>query len=269
VLKEFILKIKNEKMAQIKAGKVGNDLLFTLLSEGDDVYGVLGDELGERTLIEDVITIYAAAVSTTQITVNNICKYIHMDRYLPVKEKLLAEIDSLLAFEAWDAEGNAINRNSFLEAASYENIQENFEYTMMCFRESMRIEPPVGFSTSHTVTKDVVLAKGTPKELKINAGEMLHIFTKKLHHDVNQWGENHNEFIPERFDSNSQHFKAPSGKPRHPYSYAPFLGGHRICLGKTFAENVAKKLIAMTLKFYALELADPKLKLETFEYELF
>jgi len=47
---------------------------------------------------------------------------------------------------------------------------------MMCFRESLRLELPVSFSTSHTVTKDVILARGTPKELKINAGEMIHIF---------------------------------------------------------------------------------------------
>jgi len=54
----------------------------------------------------------------------------------------------------------------------------------------------------------------------------------------------------------SDHFKTPNGTPRHPYSYAPFLGGHRICLGKTFAETVAKKLITMILKLYAFEHAD-------------
>jgi len=57
-----------------------------------------------------------------------------------------------------------------VEAVRYENIQENFDYTMMCFRESMRIEPPVSFTSSLMVSKDVVLAKGTPKELKVNAG---------------------------------------------------------------------------------------------------
>jgi len=40
----------------------------------------------------------------------------------------------------------------------------------------------------------------------------------------------------------------------------PFLGGHRICLGKTFAESVAKKMIAMLLKFYELEYDDPSMK---------
>jgi len=32
----------------------------------------------------------------------------------------------------------------------------------------------------------------------------------------------------------------PNGNKRHPYSYAPFLGGTRICVGKTFAELASK-----------------------------
>lgn len=94
----------------------------------------------------------------------------HMDRYQPVKEKLIAEIDELLGFEPWDAEGNYINEDKLLEACSYEKVQDSFEYTMMCFKESMRIEAPVSFSTAHSVSKDVILAKGTSKELKITEG---------------------------------------------------------------------------------------------------
>ena len=90
-----------------------------------------------------------------------------------------------------------------------------------------------------------------------------------LHHDEKHWGTNHNQFIPERFDSNSKYFKAPDGKARHPYAYAPFLGGHRICLGKTFAENVAKKMISMLLKFYTLEHADPEMKHTAIRYNIY
>ena len=62
-----------------------------------------------------------------------------------------------MAFDAWDTEGKYINEDQLREACSYENIQESFEYTMMCFKESMRMEPPVPFSSSHTFTRDVVL----------------------------------------------------------------------------------------------------------------
>ena len=88
-------------MELIKAGKVGKDMLSTLLSEGGDIYAAQGDR-ADQTLIDDVTMIYIAAVSTTNITVNNLFKYIHMDYYQPVKSKLLAEIDSLMTFETWD-----------------------------------------------------------------------------------------------------------------------------------------------------------------------
>jgi cytochrome P450 len=35
-------------------------------------------------------------------------------------------------------------------------------------------------------------------------------------------------------------FLTPEGKKRNPYSFSPFLGGKRICIGKTFVETVSK-----------------------------
>ena len=102
-------------------------------------------------------------------------KYLHMDQYIHVKEKLLREVDEHLTFDPWDSNGNYINYDLLLEACSYEKIQEGFDYTMMCFKESLRIEPPVSFTSSLTVTKDVVLARGTAKELKVAAGDEMHI----------------------------------------------------------------------------------------------
>lgn len=263
---EFFKQVRAEKLEQIKQGNVGTDLFSILLTEGGEVYG---ENSSDEELFDDIKLIYFAATNTTQISVNNLLKYIHMDQYKDVKENLLAEIDELIPFNIWDSKHNLINQDKLLEACDYEKVYESFDYTMMCFKESMRLEAPIGFSTAHTVTQDVVLAKGTKKELKVNAGQEIHIMMSSLHHDPAQWGARHNEFIPERFDPDSEHFKAPNGKSRHPYAYAPFFGGHRVCLGKTFAEVVAKKLITTILKFYTLEHANESMKTETHEYEIF
>lgn len=68
---------------------------------------------------------------------------------------------------------------------------------------------------------------------------MLFIDHLNLHHNRKQWIEPH-KFIPERFDPKSKYYLTPSGDKRLPYSFAPFLGGNRICVGKTFAETIAK-----------------------------
>jgi cytochrome P450 len=50
--------------------------------------------------------------------------------------------------------------------------------------------------------------------------------------------------------------KTPKGEKRHPMSYGPFLGGKRICLGKTFAELFVKVICAIILYKYDIEFVD-------------
>lgn len=61
----------------------------------------------------------------------------------------------------------------------------------------------------------------------------------QLHHNPDEWVE-HEKFIPERFDPSSKYFLNSKGTKRNPLSYAPFFGGRRVCLGKTFAEVLSK-----------------------------
>mmetsp|Transcript_9700 Transcript_9700/g.13254 ORF Transcript_9700/g.13254 Transcript_9700/m.13254 type:complete len:104 (-) Transcript_9700:78-389(-) len=53
-------------------------------------------------------------------------------------------------------------------------------------------------------------------------------------------------FKPERFDPSSEWYLKPDGKKRSPFAFSPFLGGVRVCLGKTFAEVTLR----MTLPLY-------------------
>jgi cytochrome P450 len=64
------------------------------------------------------------------------------------------------------------------------------------------------------------------------------------------------KFIPERFDPKSPFFLTPAGKARNPYSFSPFLGGHRICIGKTFVENVSKLVVPSLLYHFDFDLLD-------------
>ena len=80
----------------------------------------------------------------------------------------------------------------------------------------------------------------------------------------NEWIEPH-KFIPERFDENSDYFLTPDGHKRNPYSFAPFLGGSRICIGKTFVETVSKLSIPTLLTKFKFELEDG-INPETYDY---
>lgn len=77
----------------------------------------------------------------------------------------------------------------------------------------------------------------------------------RIHMNPDQWREPE-RYIPERFNPESPWYLIPGSqtKKRHPMSFGPFLGGKRVCLGKTFAENVVKSILPLILSQVAFEI---------------
>ena len=78
------------------------------------------------------------------------------------------------------------------------------------------------------------------------------IMMHSLCNDTKEWIDPE-RFIPERFDASSRYFLTPGGKKRNPYSFSPFLGGSRICIGKTFIEVVSKLTLPTLLSHFEFE----------------
>jgi len=112
---------------------------------------------------------------------------------------------------------------------TYDGLKELDVY-QNCFNEALRIQPPVYYSSTVRMTEDVV-AGG----LHIRRGDQMWIAMSHLCNNPQEW-QQPSQFIPERFDNSNPISLTPSGKKRNPYSFSPFLGGVRICLGKTFVE---------------------------------
>ena len=63
-----------------------------------------------------------------------------------------------------------------------------------------------------------------------------------------------------RFDTKNKNNKwslTSNGKPRNPLAFTPFMGGKRVCLGKTFAEVTVRFTVPMILYFLDFEFVDP------------
>ena len=80
-----------------------------------------------------------------------------------------------------------------------------------------------------------------------------------MQNDPEQW-KDPDLFIPERFDFSSDWSKTKDGKKRSPHAYSPFMGGTRVCLGKTFAEIMLKFTIPLYYHFFDIELVKPEHK---------
>jgi cytochrome P450 len=100
----------------------------------------------------------------------------------------------------------------------FENTGDMTFYSQ-CFNESLRMQPPVFYSSANRVSKECKCGG-----LNIHPDSMFSIDMSRLGNNPLEWIEPH-KFIPERFNPKSPYFLTPAGKNRNPFSFSPFLGG--------------------------------------------
>ena len=79
-----------------------------------------------------------------------------------------------------------------------------------------------------------------------------------IHHDPVQWPEP-KRYEPKRFDTKLKDNRwtlTADGKPRSPLAFTPFMGGKRVCLGKTFAEVTVRFTIPLLFHSFDFEFVD-------------
>ena len=117
-------------------------------------------------------------------------------------------------------------------------------------REAMRIAPPV---SSRTVTplQDTTLAGG---KYEVKAGTNVVVLTYTQHRDPKVWGEDVEEFRPERMLDGK--FEALP-----PNAWQPFGFGVRSCIGRPFAWQEVLLVMASIIQKFDLHMADPSYSL--------
>ena len=127
---------------------------------------------------------------------------------------------------------------------------DELEYYGNCFKESLRMQPPVKVSSTICMSETVKAGK-----LLIRKGDPIVVNISRMQNHPSLWQEP-KKFIPERFDSNSKWYNTPSGGKRNPFAFSPFLGGQRICVGKTFIEKISKLTVPTLLSNFRFSFTD-------------
>ena len=110
-------------------------------------------------------------------------------------------------------------------------------------KESLRLYLPIHMG-NRRVVKDMHFTDG-----KVPAGERLFYSIYLTHRDRSIW-ENADDFCPERFEH---------GRKTPPFSYVPFGGGPRACIGGAFGQAEARIVMARLLKTYKFEFTNHKI----------
>ncbi|XP_013619998.1 PREDICTED: cytochrome P450 714A2-like [Brassica oleracea var. oleracea] len=119
----------------------------------------------------------------------------------------------------------------------------NLKTVTMVIQETMRLYPPTPIVGREAFT-DIRLGN-----LVVPKGVCIWNLIPALHRDPEIWGEDANEFKPERFSEGI--FRAC----KYPQSYMPFGFGPRICLGKNLAMMEAKVLVSLIVSKFSFTLS--------------
>jgi cytochrome P450 len=202
---------------------VAGDLLSKLIqAQGED-----GSTMTDKQLRDEIITILIAGHETTSNALT--WTYYLLSQNPKVEQKVFEELDSVLG-------GN----KKEITPASVADLSK-LEYLERVFREAMRLYPPV-WSMGRFVENEYSLGGYT-----IPKGSSL-IFSQYVMHHNARYYDNPETFDPDRW---TEDFKMHL--PR--FSYFPFGGGIRGCVGEPFAWQEGILLIATISSYWSMRLA--------------
>ena len=211
--------------------RVLDDFIYKLISErraeGHDVGDVLsmllaaqdeGNTMTDKQVHDQVLTFVAAGHETAQNTLS--WTFYLLSQHPEVRDKLLAELHTVLAGRA----------------PTVEDLP-NLPYLEWVINESWRVFPPAWIQGRQAIAHFNLDGYHFP------AGTIVMLSQWVLHHEPELWGDP-DSFRPERWDP-ARNEKVPA------WSYFPFGGGPRICIGMPFAQMETKLLLATILQHYS------------------
>lgn len=132
------------------------------------------------------------------------------------------------------------------EPPTPEQVQQ-LDYTDLVIKEALRLYPPIHVGQRRAGEDVALQGYHVPEDSRI----MYSIYLS--HRDKRYW-DDAEQFCPARFDHHS-------GQKQPPFTYVPFGGGPRNCIGAAFAQVESKVVLARLMQTFEFELLNgPEIK---------
>ena len=222
---------KAENAGHKAANPLQNNLINALL-----------DHIDDHRVVADAAMNYLSAGRDTTAQSLTWTFYMIM-RHPKVEEKLLGELRANIP--------HPLGRIIMV----FDDIQSGMlPYTMAVFNEALRLYPPVPVELKEC-TADTTFPDGT----WLPCGSVVMWVPWAMNRSKLIWGDDADEFRPERWFEASQDGGKPSLLNKTAFEFPVFNGGPRACLGKKMAEVLAVYALASLVRnFEFTEILDQK-----------
>ncbi len=197
------------------------DVLSLLLAATD----ADGQPLGEDEIRDELVTFLLAGHETTANALT--WAWFLLSQFTSVRAQLAQELETVL-------EGRLPTTADV----------PRLRYTKMIWEETLRLYPPAWLLHTRISRSEDLLPSG----VQLPSGARVFVSPWSMHRHP-QWFPDPNRFDPERFAPESQ-------AQRQAFSYLPFGGGGRRCLGESFAELEGILIMATIASRVRLRLVD-------------
>jgi len=177
------------------------------------------NKLSDEEIRANILVFFVAGHETTSTTLTYILYHLATDQ--ECQEKLRDEVNRV-----------------FPNNIEPEGLKD-LHYMINVINESLRLNPPAALLQRITTEACELGDYSIPKDT------YLHIFIYGLHRDKSLWGEDSNEFNPDRFDKLTK---------EQSLAFLPFGGGPRICIGNTFSLYEQKIFLSKLMKKFRITL---------------
>jgi cytochrome P450 len=205
------------------AGSGGSDLLAMLLNARDD--GQVGG-MSDQQVRDEIITLFIAGHETTSTTLT--WAFWLLGNHPSVYEALLAEVDAHIGSEAPTAARLAA-----------------LQLPVQIVRETLRLYPTAWLLFNRLASKAAQV-----HDVAIAADEIVMLSPYLIQRDA-RYFDDPDAFMPSRFQEGWD-------RGREKFTYFPFGGGARVCIGQHFALMEASFMLAMVAQRFRFRLTQPQ-----------
>ncbi|XP_058449263.1 cytochrome P450 4C1-like [Malaya genurostris] len=203
-------------------------LIDQLLSSSQD-----GMAFSETEIIDNIYAVITGANDTSGLLIAHACLFLCF--YKDIQEKLYAEIMELVPNDEVEINADTLKKLTYLE---------------MFLKECLRHCPVApNISRENMVEMEI-------DGMKVPPGNIFIMNFYALHRRKDVWGPDAERFDPEQFSEQR-------AKDRHPFSFLPFSGGSRMCIGWRYAMISMKVMLIYLIRNFRF---DSKIRQEDVRY---